>query len=271
MDPGLIASTLGGMMSARKQNRANLLNNLLSSATSIYNTHKTNKANMQLAEYSYQKDYEQWLRETEYNTPLNQMKRYQEAGLNPNLIYSQGNPGNSSVSSPNYNAPNLSYAYDAPKLSTIFDFINIIGQYQNFRILSAQEQKTRQETQNLHSQNDVIVADALLKQAQEAKTNQEYELAKRMEETAVKIQKEQYKRYQADAVIADSQARMQKSEADFFTNFDNHMPGTGPGMKYLMKKAPGETIMLYVLHQLAQNFERKGWLKDFRERFGKGK
>lgn len=33
-------------------------------------------------------------RQNEYNSPKNQMARYAEAGLNPALIYSQGNPGN---------------------------------------------------------------------------------------------------------------------------------------------------------------------------------
>lgn len=35
-------------------------------------------------------------RMNEYNTPKNQMKRFKEAGLNPNLVYGQGNPGNQS-------------------------------------------------------------------------------------------------------------------------------------------------------------------------------
>lgn len=32
----------------------------------------------------------------EYNSPKSQMQRYQAAGLNPHLVYSQGNPGNQS-------------------------------------------------------------------------------------------------------------------------------------------------------------------------------
>lgn len=32
----------------------------------------------------------QWNRQNEYNTPLNQMKRLQDAGLNPNLVYGNG-------------------------------------------------------------------------------------------------------------------------------------------------------------------------------------
>lgn len=34
--------------------------------------------------------------QNEYNSPSSQMARYRDAGLNPNLIYSQGNPGNQS-------------------------------------------------------------------------------------------------------------------------------------------------------------------------------
>lgn len=37
-----------------------------------------------------------WNLQNEYNSPQAQMKRYEEAGLNPALIYSQGNPGNAS-------------------------------------------------------------------------------------------------------------------------------------------------------------------------------
>lgn len=32
--------------------------------------------------------------QNEYNSPVNQMARFKAAGLNPNLVYTQGNPGN---------------------------------------------------------------------------------------------------------------------------------------------------------------------------------
>lgn len=35
-----------------------------------------------------------WQMENEYNLPKNQMKRLEDAGLNPNLMYGQGSPGN---------------------------------------------------------------------------------------------------------------------------------------------------------------------------------
>lgn len=47
------------------------------------------KANKELIKY-----------QNAYNTPSNQRKRYEEANMNPNLAYSQGNPGNQSSPGP---------------------------------------------------------------------------------------------------------------------------------------------------------------------------
>lgn len=66
----------------------------------------TNDANLELAKYKYDRDLEMWHKNNEYNTPSAQMLRYQQAGLNPNMIYSQGSSGNSS-SSPSFDAPTL--------------------------------------------------------------------------------------------------------------------------------------------------------------------
>ena len=51
-----------------------------------------------------------WKLQNEYNSPANQMRRYEEAGLNPALMYGQVTPGNAS-SAPQQvtpNAPNIS-------------------------------------------------------------------------------------------------------------------------------------------------------------------
>lgn len=58
----------------------------------------------QMTDYLYDKDLEQWNRQNEYdkrmwdlqneyNSPKAQMARYEEAGLNKNMIYGQGSPG----------------------------------------------------------------------------------------------------------------------------------------------------------------------------------
>lgn len=154
------------LAAAGAQSANNTANSFLNSGVSIYNTKKTNEANMKLAEYAYQQDYQQWLREMEYNTPANQMKRYLDAGLNPNLIYSQGNPGNSSVSSPQYKAPHLQYQVAAPQLDTMLSQVGqILGMYNNSRLVDAQvaekesrvmTEKARQNLMSIQALRDAI-------------------------------------------------------------------------------------------------------------------
>lgn len=110
---------------------------------------RTNKANRELAEYGYSMDLDQWNRMNEYNSPLNQMLRFKEAGLNPNLIYGQGTPGNA-TSSPTYKAPHL----QAPQLDALGQIIPAIQTYANVKQQAAQ-------TDNLRKQNDLIVAQAV--------------------------------------------------------------------------------------------------------------
>lgn len=52
---------------------------------------KTRQHNLQLANMQNQWNLEQWNRENNYNSPVAQMSRYAQAGLNPDLIYSKDN------------------------------------------------------------------------------------------------------------------------------------------------------------------------------------
>lgn len=54
------------------------------------------KYNKELADIQNQYNLDMWNRQNEYNSPQAQMQRFQEAGLNPNLIYGQGTSGNAS-------------------------------------------------------------------------------------------------------------------------------------------------------------------------------
>jgi hypothetical protein len=51
-------------------------------------------SNKKLAQHSFNKNVEMWKMQNEYNSPKNQMARYNQAGLNPNLMYDKGTPGN---------------------------------------------------------------------------------------------------------------------------------------------------------------------------------
>lgn len=68
----------------------------VSAAASYFGSRKTAKENQKLAD-SQNAANERYLdKQNEYNTPANQMRRFQDAGLNSHLIYGQGSPGNQS-------------------------------------------------------------------------------------------------------------------------------------------------------------------------------
>ncbi len=79
MNPVLIAALISGIVS------------LIGGGLSAYSNKRTREYNKELAEYQNQESLAQWARENEYNSPLAQMSRFGQAGLNPQLIYGQQN------------------------------------------------------------------------------------------------------------------------------------------------------------------------------------
>lgn len=122
-------------------------------------TNANNRAQLQLAEYQYSKQLEQWNRQNEYNSPKAQMQRYKEAGLNPNLIYSQGSNGNA-ASSPEYSAPTLQSGaqYSSAAAGSIG---GAIGTYQNLANLQQQINESNARISNLNAQATYTKARAL--------------------------------------------------------------------------------------------------------------
>jgi hypothetical protein len=79
---------------------------------------------------------EDWNRMNAYNSPAEQMKRYKEAGLNPNLIYGQTNTA----------APVRSTDYVAPELKA--DALDMMGKAVNIKRDKVQTQVQQQAIQN---------------------------------------------------------------------------------------------------------------------------
>lgn len=63
-------------------------------AASAIAAKKQKKANMQLAQFQADANQQSIDRQNAYNSPKAQVSRFQEAGLNPALMYSQGSAGN---------------------------------------------------------------------------------------------------------------------------------------------------------------------------------
>lgn len=62
----------------------------VSAVAGMGSTAMANQQNMEIAKYNWEQQKEMWHMNNEYNKPSAQMARYQEAGLNPNLIYGSG-------------------------------------------------------------------------------------------------------------------------------------------------------------------------------------
>jgi len=88
-----------------------------------------------------QRDYANW-----YNSPKNQMARFQEAGLNPHLIYGKGTSG---IQTSNPKASKPERFGSIPNISTV-DPLDEIGKYAGIRKLNAE---TDLVSATLHSQN----------------------------------------------------------------------------------------------------------------------
>lgn len=98
---------------------------LLGSALGARSNSKTNKANMELAQYqnewqtrenekAYARAVNMWNMQNEYNSPTQQMARLRAAGLNPNLVYGNGVTGNSAGSTPQYEPADIDRAHLTP-------------------------------------------------------------------------------------------------------------------------------------------------------------
>lgn len=120
----------------------------------ILTNRKNRKFSREMYERTKQDNIAFWNMQNEYNTPSNQMKRFQEAGLNPHLIYGQGNSGNASpVSTPDVQSAQAR----APEFN--LDGAAVTNSYFDTKIKQAQYD-------NLRAQNTVILEDANLKEAQ---------------------------------------------------------------------------------------------------------
>lgn len=109
--------------------------------------------NRKLAKYQYELDQQAIDRQNAYNSPVQQMARYKEAGLNPNMIYGSGGSAGNQTEVPRFDAPRVNFENPLQgAISTYFDA----------RLKTAQQED--------------IEAQALLKQAQT-----EHEKAKQLE------------------------------------------------------------------------------------------
>ena len=107
---------------------------LLTGAMTLAGTALQAKYNREMVEQQNQYNLDMWKMQADYNSPQAQMQRFVAAGLNPNLIYGQGNNGNMS-------APAEQLAAQVPDVQGA---LSKIGQAFNIQNLMLNAQKIRE-------------------------------------------------------------------------------------------------------------------------------
>lgn len=105
----------------------------------------------------YKYDQQAWEMQNKYNSPMEVMRRYKDAGLNPNLIYG-GGMGNTAGSAPAQEAPTRrAVAPDIRNLPpTVLLPEGIISQYQDFRLKQVTTDNAKKQGEILDSQKAKI-------------------------------------------------------------------------------------------------------------------
>lgn len=129
---------------------------ILNSIGGMVSQGSTNKFNAAQARLAYKRNVKFWNMQNEYNTPSAQMQRFKEAGLNPNLIYGQGNPGNAGPG-PSYDPPKYEAANPVP------DFTGLSQTYLNAKQLQAGIEQVHAATELTKARTNTEVINQSLK------------------------------------------------------------------------------------------------------------
>lgn len=140
----------GDVISGLIQVGAGLYDSHQNRKVSRENTDKTIAAQKSEAELAYQRSMDMWNVQNQYNSPEAQMQRFMDAGLNPHLIYGQGNSGNASAP-PAYSPPDVQYRYAAGShgqaVGAFLPTLMAVGTWmQNMRATEAGIRKTEADT-----------------------------------------------------------------------------------------------------------------------------
>lgn len=176
----------------------------------------TNKAQMELAKYQYEKNLEMWNRQNEYNLPSAQRQRLLDAGLNPALMYGSGHISNTAADAPSYDAPHLS-AY-----TNFGDFgaSGAINAYLSSSKTNAEVDNIEEDTLLKRVNEDLIMVQRnnVLTQIAEAqlriaRTYVEKKYWEEQAEYGMKLTKESYENLLKDSNLKDFQIFKTASEA----------------------------------------------------------
>lgn len=120
---------------------------------------KTNQMNYQMWQEQKQYDYDKWKEELAYNTPAAQRKRFEEAGINPNLAIAQMSGGNAESAATSGNRPDAIAAQMQNPAEEVSQYANnlqnIAGGFNNMSRTFQQNQLDAAQTRSVSVNADI--------------------------------------------------------------------------------------------------------------------
>lgn len=112
--------------------------------------------NARLQERQNQFNLDMWNRNNEYNTPQAQMRRFEEAGLNPALMYGNVSSGNSS-SAPVQGVPEMpDWSKSMKQLAQAFNIVGLKEQIANMKRAQAEARSAKAAADDAESNNKAL-------------------------------------------------------------------------------------------------------------------
>lgn len=152
--------------------------------------------NQQQADKEYERNLAMWHLQNEYNTPSQQMARYQAAGLNPNLIYGNGSSSAGMASSPpayqaaRYTAPKAERAVATravmnPVYRNNIDPFQAISVSNQLAIQAAQKKQIDAQTSSIEQNTKNSAIDELIKAVELGGTKLNYDIKTQLKQVTI--------------------------------------------------------------------------------------
>lgn len=166
---------------------------LIQRGTDKRNIAAQNKYNKELAKYTYDLDLEQWNRANKFNSPLANMARLKEAGLNPNLVYGTGSATQLAGESPKYQQSAADQSLTAPNIE------GGIQSAQAYRQGEANIALTHEQTQNVTATKDKTISETDIGKSSEGRKVDLHTLALKAQSLSIQ---------QAQTMLSTSKAKL---------------------------------------------------------------
>lgn len=178
---------------------------LIGSGLSTAGAFKMNKRAVDYAREARREDIKQWHLQNYYNSPIQQMQRLREAGLNPNLVYGNGGGTIAATSAPPTKVPELTNELASmQQLSAV----PAISAYQDMMVKNAQIRNTNAITELTEQKKLSEIISQGLKASQTARNQFNLGLAKNLEKYTLQAAELNVKNAERDIILKETNNRI---------------------------------------------------------------